>query len=403
MREKIAMGFHATVDFELEWNRERFLSLVSKHRIRDQEICGAVPPDSERNMLLITLAYMKEGSGAEFTPTVNELCVRFAEHFSYRRTLGGTATRAALAISRLGYGSELSICCFNRFVREGFPENIHYFSNVGEGREEVYPHVIFTYPSGVRIAVNDIDFVTPRENRIMFSNDEDSKNMAVSREFLPRMSNAEVFLLGCFSEVLDFEVLKRRLKETKELLAGRNRNTLLVFEDGCYIHKEFRSYVHKKLTECRLDVLSMNEDELQEYAGKRFDILDEHSVLKALEQCRDSIGVPLLVVHSSKWALSYGVNAETLRKGLAAGICLSATSFCHGSRYGREEFFNTASMVPSREGEAFCERIKKLAGECVCALPTKDLSEVKNPTVVGLGDCFAGGLALGLTDTDFIV
>ena len=60
-------------------------------------------------------------------------------------------------------------------------------------------------------------------------------------------------------------------------------------------------------------------------------------------------------------------------------------------------------MVPSREGEAFCERIKKLAGECVCALPTKDLSEVKNPTVVGLGDCFAGGLALGLTDTDFIV
>ncbi len=398
MREKIAMGFHATVDFELTWDTGRFIQLVSEYKIRDSELHTDISPNSERNMVIIALAHMKQGSGAEFTPDTNELCLRFARHFSHQQTLGGTATRAAIAISKLGYGSELSVCCFNRYVREGLPENVHYFSNIGEGTEEVYPHVIFTYPAGVRIQVNDINFVTPRENRIMFSNDEESKAMEVSGKFLPRMSSAQVFLLGCFSEVLDFDILKERMKATRELLEKRNSDTLLVFEDGCYIQKDFRIYVHKVLKQCRLDMLSMNEDELQEYVGRRFDILNVQLVLEALKQCQEGVGVPLLIVHTSKWAVAYGDNSEKARQGLYTGICLSALRFSYGDCYGADELWNISSMAANCEGEAFCHEIRKLAGSRVCALPTKDLSGVKNPAVVGLGDCFAGGLVLGLTE-----
>ena len=35
-------------------------------------------------------------------------------------------------------------------------------------------------------------------------------------------------------------------------------------EDGCYVRKEFRYYVHEQLASV-IDVLSMNEDELQDY------------------------------------------------------------------------------------------------------------------------------------------
>lgn len=398
MGERIAMGFQATVDYELEWNTEKFIKLVCDYQIQDDELSTKVNPDSERNMLRIALAHMKEGSGAEFTPDTNELCVGFAKHFVHRQTLGGTATRAALAISRLGYGSELSICCYNKLIRQGLPPNIHYFSNIGQGHEEIYPHVVLTYPSGVRIKVNNIDFVTPRENRILFSNDEEAKAMQVSQDFLAHMRDAKVFLLGCFSEVLDFEILSTRLLETKELLKKRNPDTLLVMEDGCYIKKDFRTYVHKELMECRPDILSMNEDELQEFVGKRFDILDANLVLEALKLCQSSIGVPLLIVHSSKWAVAYGNNAGWVRRGLETGICVSSVHFCYGSHNGKEEFREVVSMALNKEGEDFCRRIEALSGGRACALPTKDLSGVCNPTVVGLGDCFAGGLVLGLTE-----
>lgn len=398
MGEKIAMGFHATVDYELEWDADKFISLVRGYQIRDDELDAELHPDSERNMLRIALAHMREGSGAEFTPETNELCTRFAKHFACRQTLGGTAMRAALAISRLGYGTELSVCCYNRLVRAGIPSNVHCFSNIGEGCEAVYPHVVLTYPSGVRIKANDIDFVTPRENRILFSNDEEAKAMAVSQEFLPHMSDAKVFLLGCFSEVLDFRVLKQRMAETRELLNKRNSDTLLVMEDGCYIQKSFRAYVHKELMKCRPDILSMNEDELQEYVGKRFDILDAGLVLDALERCQNGIGVPLLIVHSSKWVLAYGADAGKVRQGLETGICVSSMHFCYGNACGREELRMVSAMGVRREGAVFCKKITELAGTRVCAIPTKDLSGVRNPTVVGLGDCFAAGLVLGLTE-----
>jgi hypothetical protein len=39
-------------------------------------------------------------------------------------------------------------------------------------------------------------------------------------------------------------------------------------------------------------------------------------------------------------------------------------------------------------------------GENICCRPCKDLSFVEHPTVVGLGDAFAGGLVIGLLERD---
>lgn len=397
MGEKIALGFHATVDFELEWDKEIFLKLLSEYAIMDCEIQEDIEQNSERNMLIGALAHMKRGSGGEFTPKDNALCFAFAEKFSYRKTLGGTATRAAIAISRLGVGSELAVCSGNRLIKEKLPKNIHCFFNIKE-ENQTYPHVVFTYPGNERIKVNNIDFVTPRENRILYSNDVESKEMIVSQEFCRRMVDAKVFLLGCFSEVMDFDILKQRMEDIKQLLGRRNSYMKLVFEDGCYIQKEFRSYVHETMKVCHADIVSMNEDELQEYMGKRFDIMNAQKVLEAVKKCRAGIDIPVLVVHSSKWALAFGDNAENVKRGIELGICLSATHFCCGNHFKMTDFLRVSAFDTNAEGKEFCKKIKQLAGNRICALPTKNLQKIEKPTIVGLGDCFVGGFALGIAE-----
>jgi len=345
------------------------------------------------------MAYIKAGIGGEFIPATNELCIRFAEHFKYRQTVGGTATRAAIAISRLGCESSLSMCCFNEQIRRLLPQKIHYFSNVGDASQTIYPHVILSYPAGERLCVNNIDMITSRENRLMYSNDDDAKSMMVSAEFSSWLTDADAFLLGCFSEVLDRNTLKERMESTGSLFRSMKDSAWIVLEDGCYIKKEFRYYVHQSLRKF-LDVISMNEDELQEYIEKRIDVFDYRAVLEEISVVYGRLGVPVLVVHSAGWALAYGERPERLKAALYRGICLSATRFRYGDDFDKKEYEKTERLAPKAEGAEFCRNIKKLAGDKICCLPTKDLSFVKHPTIVGLGDFFAGGLVYGLAETE---
>jgi ADP-dependent phosphofructokinase/glucokinase len=394
MGTKIAMGFHSAVDFELQWNAGVIEALITKHDIKENELPTDFPVATERDMVVVILTHLKEGTGGEYIPETNKLCKDFASYFTFRRTIGGTATRAAIALSKIGYETDLSMCCYNDVIRILLPPQIHQFPNTGLD-EEIYPHVILSYPGGARIRANGIDITTPRENRIMFSNDEAAIRMEVSKEFSQVMSKTEVFLLGCFSEVLDAEILKDRIEKTAYLLEHLSPHAWAVLEDGCYINKDFRYYVHDCLRK-RLDVLSMNEDELQEYIGGKIDILDVGAVRNALSYVHKKAGIPVLVVHSAYWALAYGAKPERLEKALLGGICLSATRFCHGDAFGVSEYESTQALPEKEEGVSFCREMSKESGGRIVCFPAKDLRFVKNPTVVGLGDFFAGGLLPGL-------
>lgn len=395
MGEKITMGFHSAVDYELKWNASVVERLASQYDIRKNELKTDFPVKTEREIIIAVLGHLMEGTGGEYVPETNRLCKKFASHFEYEQTIGGTATRAAIALSKLGYESTLSMCCYNDAIRTLLPKEIHKFPNVKEVDNEIYPHVILSYPGGVRVKVNDIDIITPRENRVMFSNDATAVNMEVSKDFASELVDAKVFLLGCFSEVLDFDILQDRIKKTKYLLENLPSDAWAILEDGCYINKQFRYYVHENLKK-RLNVLSMNEDEMQEFIGRKVDILDAQSIQDALQYVYKKIDIPVLVVHSASWALAYGVRPEKLEHALRGGICLSATRFRYGDSFGKEEYKETEKLPDKQAGVQFCHEIKDRLGEHIFCLPTKDLSFVKNPTIVGLGDFFAGGLLPGV-------
>ncbi len=396
MGEKIAMGFHTCVDYELKWDTHVVEKQIRAFDIHADELKMDTEVDSERAIWIVMLAHLKEGIGGEMVPATSEACEQFAAHFEYEITMGGTPTRAAIVLDRLGYPTALQTSCYNEHVKRLMPEHVHALPGVEPGHDKIYPHVVLQCRGGVRIHANDIDFVTPRENRLMVSRDEDSLNMPILPEtFGAMIEDAEVFLLGCFSEILDRDILEECIEKTKALFSHLPEDALVVAEDGCYVKKDFRYYVHEQLASV-VDILSMNEDELQEYIGKKINLLDSEAVKDAVEYVHRNSGIPTILVHSAAWVLAYGEKAQIMHKALEGGVAMAATRFRLGDNFTPEDYAETENMPGKPQNITFCEEMKEMLGENICCIPCKDLSHIEHPTVVGLGDSFAGGLLPGL-------
>lgn len=395
MNERIALGFHTCVDYELVWDVKVVEDQIKKFDIHAEDLKMDIDVNSERDIWIRSLAHLQAGVGCEMVPNTSEICVDFAEHFKYDVTLGGTPTRAAIILDRLGYPSLLQTSCYNEHVKRLMPQSVRALPGTSADHE-IYPHVVFQCSGGIRIHANDIDFVTPRENRILISRDEDSLNMPVlDKEFGNMIKESEVFLLGSFTEILDFEILKDRMEKTSNMLSYLPQDAFVVMEDGCYIKPEFRIYVHEQLAK-QINLLSMNEDELQQYVGKKISILDPDEVMDAVKYVYKNVGIKNILVHSAAWALIYGEEAEKLIESLEGGVTMAATRFRIGDRFTPKDYEQTKHIKDKEDSETFCKHLSELYGNMICCIPCKDLSYVKNPTVVGLGDSFAGGLLPGL-------
>ncbi|MGN1376773.1 MAG: ADP-dependent glucokinase/phosphofructokinase [Dorea sp.] len=396
MNERIALGFHTCVDYELVWDTHTVEEQIKAFDIHADELKMDIEVRTERDIWVACLAFLRAGIGGEMVPDTCEACVDFANHFQYKVTLGGTPTRAAIILDKLGYDSVLQTSCYNEHVKRLMPERVRVLPGVAEDHDEIYPHIVLQCSGGVKIQANDIEFVTPRENRLLISRDIDSLYMPVlDEEFGKMITNAEVFLLGCFSEILEKDVLVDRVGKTKALLSHLPEDAMVVLEDGCYVKKDFRYYVHEQLAPVT-NVLSMNEDELQEYIGKSINILDPEAVREAVEYVYENSGIKMILVHSAAWALAYGENAKVMRKSLEGGVTMASTRFRIGDGFTTEDYEETKTIPGKADSIVFCEKLREMLGERIYCIPCKDLSYVEHPTVVGLGDSFAGGLLPGL-------
>lgn len=396
MGERIAMGFHTCVDYELLWDTQIVEEQIRAFDIHAEELRMDMEMDCERSIWIACLAHLKEGIGGEMVPDTADICEQFASHFTYVVTLGGTPTRAAIILDRLGYDTVLQTSCYNEHVERLIPARVHTLPGVEAGHNQIYPHVVVQCRGGVRIHANDIDFVTPRENRMMISRDIDSLRMPILPDAFGKLiTDAEVFLLGCFSEVIEMDVLEDCMKKTKALLSYLPPDACIVLEDGCYVKKDFRYYVHSQLASS-VHVLSMNEDELQQYIGKRINIFDPQAVKDAVTYVYEHSGVQTILVHSAAWVLAYGKMAHRMYHALKGGMQTASTRFRLGDEMTRKDYEETENIPDKADSVAFCSKIRELWDGRICCIPCKDLSYVENPTVVGLGDSFVGGLLPGL-------
>ncbi len=395
MLNKIGTGYHTCIDYELSWDYEILRNLIIKYGIKDSDINFIPSVNSIKELLINCLCYMKDGNGGEIIPADPALCDEFANHFNYEITIGGTATRAVIAVSKLGIPSSVFMCCYNRHFKERMPELVDCNHTGISTSDKIYPHVILQYPKGLSFEANDISFKTTNRNRIMISNDIDSTNMKIPFIKGEKLEKTKAFLMSCFSQVLERDILENVLVDVKNNAKKIKPSTWVVLEDGHYVIDNFKSVVHKELKDYA-DILSMNEEELQDVYGEKIDILNVKEVTQALEFVYKTTGFDNLIVHSKSWALVYGKNSTIIKPALKYGVGLASTRFKYGDDFGSKEFDEILSHQRETLPSQFCKDLESsLSGKVGCE-PSFNLDYVENPTIVGLGDFFAGGLLVGL-------
>ena len=148
----------------------------------------------------------------------------------------------------------------------------------------------------------------------------------------------------------------------------------------------------------RVDVVSVNEDELQALLERPLDLLDPEAVVSALSVASSALGSPdregpVLVVRTRHSSAAVGTGAERYRCVLAGGVRMASTPYLLGDAITVEDYDRVSRLPVQPGGERVCALVEaRLDACCLLAL----VLETDRPTTIGLGDSFAGGFVSAL-------
>lgn len=385
--QRFALGFGNNLDYELVWDSAVLERLIVEHDIREGDLdqCGRV--DSERDVVVAILGFMRSGRGGERFVSSPMVVEAFATFFAKRITLGGTGVRAAIAMSRIGHPSVLHLVTLNDGVRGLLPSASEFVCS--NDRETVYPHLIVQFDRGATVEANGVAIVAPQPNRIIFHSDLDNIHMALSEDFAVAARDARALLISGFNAMQSESLLADRLRIVANVVRHLRDGTPVYYEDAGYYSEHLRTLVLQTLRGS-IDIVGMNEDELGEHRGRSVDITDPRDVLDALKDVHARLGVPNVVVHSRAWAAAYGEGSAALREALESGVAMATTRFCLGDDYTASDYWATRALQPSDDGEALARSINRSGGELICCVSVPHVHRATGVTI-GLGDAFVGG------------
>lgn len=387
MKEKIILGLGNNIDYEILWNSAVFEDLILKYGIRNEELGTDIEINSERDLVLSILGFLKSEGGGERFVSSSDIIEEFAKYFEYCVTMGGTSVRAAAAMSKLGYTAALHLVTINGHVRRLIPEGFPYVCSANA--ESIYPHLIIQFCSGIKVHAADIDICTSRSNRIIYVNDPDNDVMALNEDLRGLISEAEVFLISGFNAMHMEALLDRRLESLLRIMEALPETAQVFYEDACFHKEGFSKRVRDALIG-KIGIYSLNEDELQAYLQRSLDLLNPKQMAEALADIHLLIPVPMIIVHTRYWALAYGEHAGAYEKALKGGITMAGTRFCFGDDFTVENYHAMEIGAVQKEGAAFAAEINRMLCDRICCLPSIQADET-NATTIGLGDAFVGG------------
>ncbi|MCM3779599.1 ADP-dependent glucokinase/phosphofructokinase [Microbacterium hydrocarbonoxydans] len=387
----LVLGLGGTVDYELTWDAAVIERLAQEHGVRRSELTTTAPIVDERSLLLTVLAFVDSGAGAERFVASSDIVERFAAHFSFAATLGGTGVRAGLVLDALGIPSIQHLVSIDDTVRRLLPPAITYVSSAAE--DTLDPHLIVQYPAGTRVQLDDGVIVAPASNRLIFANDPPNRSMVIAPALADELARARIFLVSGFNTMQDHDLLEQRLDDVTTAMASLPPEALVYYEDAGFYTREFAATVRSRLLSL-IDVYGMNEDELQEYLGRDVDLLDAADVARALAEVRQIVPAATLVVHTRYWAIAVGEAAHRHRSALASAVVVAATRYRVGDALTAADVDQTQGM-PQHSGGADVVGVVEQRIEDAVGVPAFDL-DVATPTTIGLGDTFVGGFLAGV-------
>lgn len=393
MSEKIALGFCNNIDYEIVWQARALEDLVCRYEIGAEEINSGPYVESERDLVLSILGFMRAGEGGERFVASSDIIEQFAARFQKKITLGGTSVRAAIAMRKLGHTAALHLITQNDQVRRLIPaDNPYVCSNAGDS---FYPHLIVQFGADDRVRAGSIDIRARQSNRLIYHCNADRIAMRVNPDFADLISESQVLLISGFNAMQDERLLADRLATVSRVMRRLPAGATIYLEDGGYYNPLFRQTVYQTLGR-RVSVFSMNEDEVQDHLKRKVALRDAEEVRSALEEIGRLIPAQTIVLHTKHWALAHGKGASRYAAALKAGVTMATARFRYGDDFQRKHYDAIKSAAPIDENASFASAINSTGGDRFCCVPVADVPQ-ETGTTIGLGDAFVGGFLLTLT------
>ena len=393
MSTRFVLGMGGTVDYEIGWDPAVLERLAAEHGVGPEDVDRTIPVNSVRDLVRSLLAFVRDGVGGERFVASSDIVEAVAARFGTTVTLGGTCVRAAMAMDALGVPSTVHLVSTDDTVRRLLPPAVEQVSSATE--DTLDPHLIVQYPAGARVRVGDVDLVAARPNRVIFANDPPHRELRIAPDLADVLRSADVLLLSSFNVIQDRATLDDRLARLREDMRALPAGALVMFEDAGYHVPELSLRVRDEMAGV-VDVYSLNEDEMQAYLGREVDLLDPPAVAAAVTELRALVPAPVLVVHTQHWALAAGEGGAALEPALRGGVVMAATRYRLGDGFTAQDYAARAAMAPGAATAAVAAEVARLLGPEAAVVPAVDLSGVRAPTTIGLGDTFIGGFLAAL-------
>lgn len=387
MDKAIALGLGNNIDYEIQWDSRVIESLIENYSISSRDILPIQRINTERDLLISILGYMKNGTGIERYVENLQVISEFAGRFKTAITIGGTAPRAAIAMSKVGVSSSAHLVTTNDHVRKLMPAASSWYCS--SSADSSYPHLVVQYEKGACVAARDLTITAQVSTRLIYVNDQDNELMRLEPEFFRNARTARACLISGFNAMRDADLLRDRLLELAGMLGAFPAPVTVFYEDAWFHNADFRHIVLENLRPL-IDVFSLNEDEMQGYLGDTIDLLDPARMLESIQALRAIIRVPVVVIHTRHWALASGRDCGRFSASLKNGITMAATRFRLGDGFSKADFLRTREFPPEPRRAAFAEEINRQGKGEVCCFPSVEVEE-KKVTTIGLGDAFVGG------------
>jgi len=396
--ERIALGFCNNVDYEIVWNAEALEELISAYEISADELGLPGEIDSERDLIISILSFMRNSGGGERFVSSSAIIERFAARFEKKITLGGTSVRAAIAMRAMGYTAALHLITMNDHVRRLLPRDCPYVCSNPD--DSAYPHLIVQFGARARLRAGGIDIRARQPNRLIYHCNAARISMNLNEDFADLIAEAKVLLISGFNAVQSERLLADRLVSLKRILKRLPSDATVFMEDGAYYDRSHRQLIFRELGP-RIDIYSMNEDEMQVHLDRAVDLHDAGSVACALADLSRLIPAAAIVLHTRRWALAYGRDAGRYAAALKAGVTMATARFRYGDGFTMANYREIGGQEPKAEDARFADIINAAGSDSVVCVPVAAV-EQENGTTIGLGDAFVGGFLPALAfDSDF--